>query len=175
MQKQGSFFGTQVVFSGTMADFHVEKYKLKMKHRQFDCGIDIYPSKVIEQYRWGYRRAGIKVGTDLVITPTPGAWGWLTDRSSSMSKLGGGRIRDGKIDAGYTGELLFIVIGDFEDTDNMVTAINQCIKDELAIGQYIPMIHLMPAIVMKSEAGLILPAIGGRGANGFGSTDGLKA
>lgn len=165
-------FSANFAVSGVMAEYHAHRHAEKIKKHPTDCGIDLYPSDIrkLDKFAASYQ---FLVGTKFHLNPPVGSFGWLTDRSSSLSKLAGAHVVDGKIDAGYTGELLVRVSCPANDivAEQVSLAISDCIENKVAIAQIIVCMFIIPnAFNIFTESGLIAP-ISGRGSAGFGSTD----
>lgn len=163
---------SMVLVSGDRMQHHIESHQKKLQRCPYDCGMDIYPTGILSELH-------IPTGVEFVLTtgfhltPTPGTYALLTDRSSTLKKLDGGQVLDGKIDAGYTGELLIRVYSPEIGHHHVREAIKRCAEDGMAVAQVIIHIFCLPMCQPRLESGLIVPLsdLGGRGANGFGSTD----
>ena len=152
-----------IQYFGTTAEFHLLKYHDKLARRPHDCGIDLFPSGIQTCDTCGYGRL-YTINTGFYIILSPGYYGRLVERSSTIQKLPGARVIPGTIDAGYDGELLIRV---FSESSLTLTDIQKCIARREAIAQVIPTVcgefHLVPRPLET------------RGSSGFGSTDHLKA
>lgn len=94
---------------------------------------------------------------------------FITARSSTAKRVPGALALTGVIDSGYTGEILLR----FQCTKSMSEDIGRrilvCVQEKIALAQAIPILHAFPQFIYI-QGGLIIPP-GGRGVNGFGSTD----
>lgn len=172
-QQQALLFRSMVILHGETANFHLERFQAKLQKCPHDCGFDIFPQRVVDVCRFPTNQTMFTVGTQLYYTPSPGAYGFLTDRSSSIDKLAGGMIAPGKIDAGYTGEILVRVVCPTDNVwQHVQDAIHVCIKDKLAIAQMIVHLFCYPMFMIGKPGGVMVP-FSGRGSAGFGSTDNL--
>lgn len=184
--QQLQLLGIPVYLRGDTAEFHIERHQAKLTKRPFDCGCDIYPQHIrtvknsdpitsvdpaYEVIELSKGKRLINVHTGLQWTPVPQNFALLTERSSSVEKLNGGRVIQGIIDAGYEGELIVRVEADTADLDEVIAGIEECIDQKLAIAQMITLQFLYPGFQRTMDSGLIIP--GGRGGAGFGSTDRL--
>lgn len=179
--------GTQVILQGERADFTVQKHGEKLKVNPLDCGCDIFAHKIrvatdaapspedpcYDILGLTDHKNLIYIHTGLIWITGPNTYSLLTERSSSIEKLNGGRVVQGIIDANYTGELIVRVEASTTELDEVIAGIEHCIEAELAVAQMIVMGFFYPGFIKKSESGIIVP-LNGRGANGFGSTDKLR-
>lgn len=156
-----------VMVKGIKADFHAEKNALKRSKCQFDAGFDVYPDRCEPKVT---QLAGVTlftIGTSVNFCFPVGTYGYLVERSSSLEKLVGARVKPGIFDAGYVGECLIQVVCRFDDWEQVMAAIQRAQLAQLAIAQMLVLPCLMP-VFSKWDDKLIPP---GRGSNGFGSTD----
>lgn len=151
--------------SGPSADLHEKHNRSKFEKYPYDAGFDLFPFR-IQNYENIGNDTLIVVNTGIILCPAPFTFLWITDRSSTIKKLNGGRILDGKIDAGYTGDALVRVITDRDNASSVIKQIEDCISNKLGIAQAI--VIPLPAIHIVSVKDMIYVA---RGANGFGSTN----
>ncbi len=185
-QPQIKLLGIPVVIAGPSAAFHIQAHGEKLQKRLLDCGCDIYPSGIrmskdataekpeYDVIELSNSKCLINVETGLNWTPVPQNFALLTERSSSIEKLNGGRVIQGIIDAGYEGELIIRVEALTADVDEVIGGIEECIEKRLAIAQMITLQFLYPGFQQKTEGNIIIPNFPpgiGRGSNGFGSTD----
>jgi dUTPase len=156
--------GAPIQIWGDKADYHVRRHVEKLKMCPHDCGIDLYPSRIIGSQQLNEDQAILSLGTDVHMNTAVGSFLWITSRSSTIDKLSGDLLIDGKIDAGYEGELVVrILTTGFDEAK-----IQDIIEKELAVAQVVPMLHVIPQFVARVPKGVIVPA---RGNGGFGSTD----
>lgn len=156
-----------VMVKGLKGQYHADKNKLKRQTCPWDAGFDLYPDRSDPQVSLYPVNNLIKVGTSLNLHFTPGTYGHICERSSSNAKLAGARVRDGYIDSGYTGEILVVVICPPHQTEIVLEAIKVCQQQEIAIAQMIVCPVMLPLFCEWVDQNVQ----GGRGANGFGSTD----
>lgn len=174
----------RILIKGTGAQRTMDAHTEKLKTRQLDCGVDIFPERIrvlentaqspedpaYDVLGLNEHRNLIYIHTGLVWIQPPQTYGRLVERSSTIEKLNGGRVVEGVIDAGYAGEIIVRVVATTAELDDVVAGVELCIEQGLAIAQMIPMMFFYPGFEMLTEGNLlILP--GGRGTNGFGSTD----
>lgn len=176
--------GTRIALQGERAIFTAERHKVKLDKCPLDCGVDIYPLRIrimadaapspedpaYDVLAVNDHRNIIYVMTGLHWTTGPNTFSLLTERSSSPEKLNGGRVVQGIIDANYTGELIVRVEAATQELDDVIGGLEACIEENLAIAQIIPMGFFYAGFEMVTAGNIIVP-LGGRGANGFGSTD----
>lgn len=177
----------RVMLSGPMAAATAEAHQKKLQKNPLDAGVDLYPVKIRETnppvivgelpaepeldiLALNDHRNIVYVHTGVHWTPCPQTIGWVTERSSTIEKLNGGRVIQGIIDAGYTGELIVRVEATTNELDDVISGIEMCIAERLAIAQMIAMGFFYAGLEMVTEGNIIVP-LNGRGANGFGSTD----
>lgn len=178
----------RIVLQGESAVHTANKHKEKLNKHPFDCGVDIYPtgikmtvpdaSMADQQPEYDVMALNdhqnlICVHTNLKWTPCPQTFALLTERSSSIEKLCGGRVVQGIIDAGYQGEIIVRVLAHTEVLDDVISGLELCILEKLAIAQMISIGFFYPGFEMITPGNIIVP-MGGRGTNGFGSTDKLS-
>lgn len=161
-----------------------EAHKRKLAKNALDCGADIYPTAIrvmndaaASPEDPAYDILALNdvsmmfyVHTGLRWTPCPQTFAILTERSSTIEKLNGGRVAQGIIDAGYTGEILIRVTCLKDELDAVLAGVELCIAEKKAIAQMITIGFLYPGFEMVSPGNIIIP-MGGRGESGFGSTD----
>jgi dUTPase len=80
-------------------------------------------------------------------------------------------FQDGKIDAGYTGELLIRFSCHSSLETETLAFIEDAIEQKKALAQAVPMQFCYPRFLLQTEGNIIIPEGMGRGNNGFGSTD----
>lgn len=161
----------QVPITGLKAEFHLTRHKIKQSRHPLDAGMDLYPSEIKSVTPRG-EIADIMVHTMLECHIAPGFKGIIHSRSSSIDRLCGGIVISGIIDAGYQGELLIrvVVINKPHAIESVLGAVRECQRGTIAIAQLLIEQCLVLCPVIPN---LPPPSIGGRGTNGFGSTDKL--
>lgn len=161
----------QLALTGLKAEFHFHKHMAKLNNPRyrFDAGFDLYPTVGPYQSEQHEGLAVIMVTTMLNVFIPPGAYGWITDRSSSTRSLQGGWILDGKIDATYTGELI-VRVGCKPD---LLTKITDVLEDLAESGTAIAQLIIQPCLLIQPVPVHEMPKIQGmgRGEAGFGSTN----
>lgn len=160
--------GTPIMVRGLKGEFHVEQYQIKRGKCPFDAGFDIYPADCEIKCHVRDASTTFLLSTLVHFCFMPGTFGLLIERSSTIDKLGGARIKTAVIDAGYTGELLVQVISPSGDAAAATLfRIKELIKERVAVAQLIAIPVLMPVFTKWDERN-VAP---GRGSNGFGHSD----
>lgn len=159
--------GTPIMVKGLKADYHRQKYKLKMNACPFDAAFDIYLDRTEPKVNTYAAGAIITCGTSVHFCWQPGLYGLMLGRSSAMAKLDGARVKEGVFDSGYTGECLVQVHCYCPDIVPVLDCIKMLQREEIAIAQIITMPYIIPLFAEWDDK--LIPK--GRGSNGFGSTD----
>lgn len=179
---------TLINISGPRAVRTMERHKQKLAKCPLDCGVDIFPLSIAVSKEGevtaedpNYDILALNdhnnmfyVHTGLYWVTGPNTFTMLTERSSSIEKLNGGRVAQGIIDANYTGEIMVRITAGTAELDDVIAGVERCIDENLAIAQMIPLSFFYAGLELKTEGNIILPFGAGRGSNGFGSTDKLK-
>lgn len=171
-----------IMIRGASAQFHAERHGLKMTKHPGDCGIDLFPSGINKVERIETKsksplgsKAGpwpiIYVSTGIHMTICAGAFLFVTSRSSTAMLVPCATFLDGKIDAGYTGELLVRFSCHSALEYETLAYIEDAIEQRKALAQAVPMSFCYPRFLLQTEGNIIIPEGMGRGDNGFGSTD----
>jgi dUTPase len=158
-----------IMIKGLKAEYHAKRQVEKQALHQFDGGFDLYPTTGEHKFdkvstNWGIFR----VSTMLHAVIGPGHIGWVTSRSSSLMKLGGGEIMCGKIDAHYTGEWYIVVRCLLSEQQDVAKAIESCAAQEVAIAQCFVVPAVIPLFARWDDN---MARTFTRGVQGFGSTD----
>lgn len=156
---------------GLKADYHVNRHKQKMSACPFDAGFDLYVTRVEPKIEYLGKIVVISVSTAMHLVFGVNTFGLLLERSSTMTKLMGARVKTGVIDAGYTGEIIIQVVCHEDQEFVTLESIKVCANSETSFAQILPQQAFVP--VFQPVDPTKLP-IKGRGSNGFGSTDGLN-
>lgn len=187
--------GTRIILAGERANMIAERHQEKLKKHPLDCGVDIFPHHIREMKKEDVEVTAaaaelkpedtppydvlalndhqnlIYIHTALNWVSGPNTFSLLTERSSSIEKLNGGRVVQGIIDANYTGEIIVRVLAMTSVLDEVIGGIEMCIEEGLAVAQMIPLGFFYPGFEMHTASGIVIPMGQGRGTNGFGSTD----
>lgn len=158
-----------IMIQGLKADFHAQQYALKASKCPFDAGFDLFPASsepVVVSHPNGLL---FTIDTFLNCVFPIGTFGLIAERSSSMTKLGAARIKQGIIDSGYTGEIKIQVVSLPEQLTATMDCIKLCAKNNVAIAQMLVLPVMRPMFAIWDDK-KVPP---GRGGNGFGSTDNL--
>lgn len=197
-EQQFQVVGTRIILAGDRAEFTASRHKDKLSKHPMDCGVDIFPLRIRAMSKEDLAVTAAAAEIPVVDTPPydvlalnehqnmiyihtglnwvtgPNTFTLLTERSSSVEKLNGGRVIQGIIDANYTGEIIVRIMALTEALDDVIGGIEMCIEENLAVAQMIPMGFFYPGFEMHTAAGIVVPLGQGRGDNGFGSTDKRK-
>lgn len=168
----------QIGIFGLKDQSHIIRHQAKLQRCPLDAGVDLIPSsvaKVIEYPGWNE----VVISTMVHMVFALGAYGRITDRSSTASVTCGATVIPGVIDAGYTGEIMVrlkVIMprpydNFMESPHPSAQAIANCIKEQTPIAQILPATAF--AAVFKVINADSLPKQG-RGPNGFGSTNNIK-
>jgi dUTPase len=163
----------QVLLHGLKAEFHLRYQTLKLQKHVTDAGMDLFATSTEPECEVIGDTLFLSVHTMVGITPPIGTFGFITSRSSTKKNLHGVRVRNGVIDAGYTGEILVILETSIMFRDAVVGALMKCAAEEIAIAQILILPALAVIPVLADEAMLAKIRQHSRGDSGFGSTDGM--
>lgn len=159
--------GAPIMIKGLKADFHVQRYAIKRSRCPFDAGFDLYVARSEPKVVSYPSQLIIIVNTMINVCLQPGMVGIVVERSSTMDKLNGARVKTGIIDSGYVGEILVCVTCDPSVATPTLDAIKSLAESETAIAQFLILPCYIPCFVSWDDR--MIPR--GRGDNGFGSTD----
>jgi len=161
--------GAAIAISGLKAQVHLLTNTNKRNLHPFDAGLDLIPASTNGTIAYD-QTIIITVDTFLHLVPPPGIFGFITNRSSTPDLLKGGMIIPGAIDTGYTGEIKIRISCHSEYYLQVSESLDQCAKEQIPIAQIIFIPCLFPVLQEMELAKLA--GIGGRGNQGFGSTNG---
>jgi dUTPase len=167
-QHQVQVAGTPIMVNGLKGEYHVRRHMLKQQECPFDAGFDLYASRVEPEMVRYFDCTMFILHTDINLTPSPGVVGMITERSSTIDKLCGGRVRTGIIDPGYIGEILFEVVCSTKSESEILVAIKSMQSQEKALAQILFLPFFMPVFVQFDQRNADLMK---RGSKGFGHTD----
>jgi dUTPase len=167
-QHQIQVSGTLIMVGGLKGDYHVLRHSKKQLMCPFDAGFDLYASRVEPEVTRHLDCTMFTLHTHVTLTPSPGVVGMITERSSTIGKLCGARVRTGIIDPGYTGEILFEVVCRTESWEEILVVIKSMQSQEKALAQILFLPFMMPVFVKFDQRNADLMK---RGDRGFGHTD----
>jgi dUTPase len=177
------------MIKGDSAQFHADRHGLKMTKHPGDCGIDLFPFGISKIERIEAKGSGllgqkaapwpiIYISTKVHLTICAGCYLFVTSRSSTAMLVPSATFLDGKIDAGYTGELLVRFACHRSLESETIAFIEEAIEQKKALAQAVPQQFCYPQFHLVTESNIITPGssniiapFGARGNNGFGSTD----